>query len=110
MGERWLLDAADVGRLVGLNRTQVIRLTASHMMPGPVFIGRSPRWRVHELKDWIALKCPVPCGEPHWVWRPTVMLRRADLLVKLRDDVVHAQAEIARLDGLRTEMVRVAVQ
>ena len=53
------VDAKRVGQLLGISRAQVWKLHASGRLPLPVRLGtRAPRWRVDELRDWLAAGCP----------------------------------------------------
>ena len=57
-GERALLSAPAVARMLDLSARQVWRLLAGGRIPRPVRIGRSVRWRPADLAQWIADGCP----------------------------------------------------
>lgn len=57
-GERALLSAPAVARMLDVSARQVWRLLAGGRIPRPVKIGRSVRWRSAELREWIADGCP----------------------------------------------------
>jgi prophage regulatory protein len=51
--------ATDAARLCGVSRSQWFKLQAMGKVPAPVRLGtRAPRWRVDELKAWLAAGCP----------------------------------------------------
>jgi predicted DNA-binding transcriptional regulator AlpA len=53
------LNAVDTGRVLGISRAQVFKLHASGKLPMPVRLGtKAPRWRLEELKAWLAAGCP----------------------------------------------------
>ena len=53
-----LLDAEDVGLLLGISRSMVLKLNASGQLPLPVRLGRCARWRRRELTEWVDAGCP----------------------------------------------------
>jgi len=53
-----LLDARHVAALLSVSARQVWRLNATAMIPTPVRIGRSVRWRRDEIDAWVAAGCP----------------------------------------------------
>jgi predicted DNA-binding transcriptional regulator AlpA len=57
--EQLALAAMDAATLCGLSRSQWWKLHASGRIPLPVRLGtRAPRWRVDELRAWLAAGCP----------------------------------------------------
>jgi predicted DNA-binding transcriptional regulator AlpA len=53
------LPAREAAALVGVSRAQWWKLHASGKVPLPVYLGtKAPRWRVEELRDWLAAGCP----------------------------------------------------
>ena len=57
--ERLALSAKDAAILLGISRAQVWKLHAAGKIPLPVRLGtRAPRWRVEELREWLAAGCP----------------------------------------------------
>lgn len=53
------VPASDAAALVGVSRAQWWRLHAAGKVPLPVYLGtKAPRWRVEELRDWLAAGCP----------------------------------------------------
>lgn len=54
-----LTDPGDTARILGISRAQLYKLDAMGKLPMPVRLGtRAPRWRVDELKAWLAAGCP----------------------------------------------------
>ena len=54
-----LLTAAGVGTLLGISRAQAWKLHSSGKLPLPLYLGsKTPRWRVEELRAWIAAGAP----------------------------------------------------
>jgi excisionase family DNA binding protein len=56
--ERVLLTSEDLPRLLGISERTLWRLLSGGRVPEPVRIGRSTRWRLAEVKDWIERGCP----------------------------------------------------
>jgi predicted DNA-binding transcriptional regulator AlpA len=53
------VSATDAAALVGVSRAQWWKLHAAGKVPLPVYLGsRAPRWRVDELRDWLAAGAP----------------------------------------------------
>lgn len=56
---RLALRAKDAAGLLGISRAQLWKLHASGKLPLPVRLGtRAPRWRVDELRNWLAAGAP----------------------------------------------------
>lgn len=56
---RLALTAKDVAALLGISRAQLWKLHASGKIPLPIYLGtKAPRWRVEELRDWLAAGAP----------------------------------------------------
>jgi predicted DNA-binding transcriptional regulator AlpA len=54
-----LVDAAGVGRLLGYSRATVFQLDSAGKLPRPLRpTGHDPRWRIDELRAWVAGGCP----------------------------------------------------
>jgi predicted DNA-binding transcriptional regulator AlpA len=57
--ERLALSAIDAARLLGISRAQFWKLNACGKIPQPIYLGtKAPRWRVDELREWLAAGCP----------------------------------------------------
>lgn len=56
--ERELLGVRDVAHLLGVSARSVWRMRDSGAMPGAVKVLGSVRWRVSDLRQWIADGCP----------------------------------------------------
>ena len=57
--ERLLVSAKDAARLLDISRAQLWKLHSQGKIPMPVRLGtRAPRWRMDELRAWLAAGCP----------------------------------------------------
>jgi len=56
--EPLLIDAAGVARMLGVSRRHVHALESSGRIPSPVRLSRSVRWRVAEIREFVAAGCP----------------------------------------------------
>jgi predicted DNA-binding transcriptional regulator AlpA len=57
--DRLALPAKGAAALVGVSRAQWWKLHSSGKVPLPVYLGtKAPRWRVDELRDWLAAGAP----------------------------------------------------
>ena len=52
-----LLTDLEVSRLAKLSRRQIHKLRAARLIPPPVRIGRSTRWRAADIERWIDAGC-----------------------------------------------------
>ncbi len=70
LGERELLDATDVGLLLGCHRSSVHQLFKDGELPEPMRLGAGQvKWRRRELVDWVCAGCP---PRDAWQWQPSV--------------------------------------
>jgi predicted DNA-binding transcriptional regulator AlpA len=53
-----LISAAEMGRLLGVNKSTVWSWHSSGRIPQPVKIGGTTRWRTEEIRQWIDEGCP----------------------------------------------------
>jgi excisionase family DNA binding protein len=56
--ERMLLTSEELAKLLEISERTLWRLLSAGRVPRPVRIGRSTRWRLDEVKDWIERGCP----------------------------------------------------
>jgi len=56
--EEKLLTATAVGQMLSLSKRQVFRLNSSGLIPSPVRIGGSVRWRENEIVEWLQAGAP----------------------------------------------------
>ena len=61
-----LLDACAVAEMLGIGRTHLFELNKTGRLPIPIKLGRAVRWRVDELREWVAAGCP---SRQQWVER-----------------------------------------
>jgi len=52
-----LIRAEDVARMMGVSERTLWRLLSAGKVPQPVRIGRSTRWRLAEVRQWIEGGC-----------------------------------------------------
>jgi excisionase family DNA binding protein len=53
-----LINAEQVANILNISERTLWRLVSAGKVPQPVRIGRSARWRVHEIHAWIESGCP----------------------------------------------------
>ncbi len=58
--EPLLIAAADFARLLDVSTRTLWRLRSSGELPQPVRFGGTVRWRLEEVRKWIADGCPLP--------------------------------------------------
>lgn len=56
--EPLMVDATGVGTMLGLSARTVRRLNSAGALPRPLRCGGSVRWRVQDVRDWVAAGCP----------------------------------------------------
>ena len=61
--EPLLVSANDLAKLLRLSVRSIRALDASGRLPRPLRVGGSVRWKLAEVRDWIAADCP-----PRQVW------------------------------------------
>lgn len=62
-----LLTAGDLARRLRVSIRQIRKLHAEALLPAPIRLGRSVRWRSGEIANWIATGCP---SRATWEKRP----------------------------------------
>ena len=53
-----LINAEEVARLMDVSERTLWRLLSAGKVPPPVRIGRSTRWRLADVREWIEQGCP----------------------------------------------------
>ena len=53
-----LIDVAAVAKLLSVSTRHIHRMRDAGLIPAPVKVGRSTRWRRADLDAWIAGGCP----------------------------------------------------
>ena len=53
-----LINAEQVANILNISERTLWRLVSGGKVPQPVRIGRSARWRVQDIYDWIESGCP----------------------------------------------------
>jgi predicted DNA-binding transcriptional regulator AlpA len=56
--EPCLIAAADLARLLDISTRALWRLRSAGHLPQPVRLGGAVRWRLEEIRKWIADGCP----------------------------------------------------
>ncbi|MGO9597026.1 MAG: helix-turn-helix transcriptional regulator [Isosphaeraceae bacterium] len=54
-----LLNAEEVAAMLGVSERTLWRLLSAGRVPKPVRFGRSTRWRLADVEEWINRGCPV---------------------------------------------------
>ena len=54
-----LLSVKEVAKMLGIGERTVWAWAAEGRVPEPLQLGRLKRWRLEEIKQWIAAGCPV---------------------------------------------------
>ena len=62
-----LLTAGDLAKRLKVSLRQVRKLHSEALVPAPVMVGRSVRWRLSEIGEWIQASCP---DRKTWETRP----------------------------------------
>ncbi len=60
--EPLLIPAAEVARMLQVSARTLWRLRSAGQLPAPVRLGGTVRWRLDEVRKWIAEGCRVPTG------------------------------------------------
>ncbi|TWU37506.1 Prophage CP4-57 regulatory protein (AlpA) [Novipirellula aureliae] len=55
-----LVNARELARLLAVSERTLYRLKSTGELPQPVILGGSVRWRLSEIRNWIAKGCPHP--------------------------------------------------
>lgn len=50
----------ELARMLGVSKRTIWRMLSAGLIPSPIRLGGSTRWRRVEILDWIARGCP-PC-------------------------------------------------
>ncbi len=53
-----LLTAGDLAKRLRISLRQVRKLHSEALVPAPIRLGRSVRWRLSEIGEWIQANCP----------------------------------------------------
>lgn len=73
-----LLSKESVCRwLDGCTTRHLENLVKAGRMPGPVYLGRIPRWPLKVLVEWLNAGCPVVDREKYDAWKKTRRNRSA---------------------------------
>ena len=56
--ETLVIGTRGVARMLNVSERHIERLDASQLIPKPVWIGRSKRWRLCDIREWLKLDCP----------------------------------------------------
>lgn len=59
-GEPLLVTASQIAKLMQISTRTLWRLLSGGKIPEPLRIGGAVRWRLDDVKNWIATGCPVP--------------------------------------------------
>lgn len=56
--EPWLITAAEFAHLLRISPRSLSRKSSARELPEPVRFGGTVRWRLEDVKNWIAAGCP----------------------------------------------------
>jgi predicted DNA-binding transcriptional regulator AlpA len=59
-GPSILVTAAELAEMLRVSKRTLWRQVSARQVPQPVRIGAAVRWRLEEIKKWIADGCPTP--------------------------------------------------
>ena len=57
-----LIDVDELAQITGLSKPTLWRHHSAGLIPPAVRIGRSVRWRLATIEQWINAGCPPHCG------------------------------------------------
>ncbi|MDZ4852068.1 MAG: helix-turn-helix domain-containing protein [Pirellulaceae bacterium] len=57
-----LITATQLADLLSISERTLYRLKSTGRLPSPLTLGGSVRWRLTDVRDWIAKGCPSPCS------------------------------------------------
>jgi predicted DNA-binding transcriptional regulator AlpA len=60
LAEPLLITAMELGQLLQVSTRTLWRLRSAGELPQPVRLGGAVRWRLDEVRKWIADGCPLP--------------------------------------------------
>ena len=60
--EPLLVTARQVAAMMQISTRTLWRLCSGQKLPAPLRIGGAVRWRLEEIRKWIAAGCPIPAG------------------------------------------------
>jgi excisionase family DNA binding protein len=55
-----LITAVQLAELLSISERTLYRLKSTGQLPKPISLGGSVRWRITEVRSWIAQGCPKP--------------------------------------------------
>ena len=55
-----LITANQLAKLLSISERTLYRLKSTGQLPALIVLGGSVRWRLTEVRDWIANGCPTP--------------------------------------------------
>ena len=53
-----LVDAKEAARLLSISKSTLYSCLSAGMLPKPIRFGRSVRWSLEELRNWVRAGCP----------------------------------------------------
>lgn len=69
-----LIDTSKLSKQLGFSKLTIRRMVADGRLPQPLSLGRTKRWRLSDINQWVADGCPntqehVSCERSHEVCR-----------------------------------------
>jgi predicted DNA-binding transcriptional regulator AlpA len=106
-----LLDAVQVGALLGVSDDTVKRYDSAGRLPRPLRLSDATiRWRYRELVDWVDAGCPRRDAWERHGWEPSHLVELDWLIKHKRDEAAAILLEVKELLGMAErgqELVRV---
>lgn len=53
-----LISPDELATILKVSKRTLWRLSSGGKLPGVIYVGRSPRWRLDEINAWIVAGCP----------------------------------------------------
>ncbi len=57
-----LITAVQLAEMLNISERTLYRLKSSHQLPKPISLGGSVRWRISDIRNWIAEGCLPPAN------------------------------------------------
>lgn len=80
--------------MLRIGEDAVSALLKDGRIPGPIDLAGRWRWRVREIRDWVAAGCPVAI---EWRWEPSVPVRLDQWIRQLQTQIAEEQAKLQDL-------------
>ena len=86
-----LVSPEQVAQMLGCTKWHVHNLRRRGLIPQPVKLGKSTRYRKREIIDWIVAGCP---DASTWTWKPTEPITLDQLISQKKTELSTLQKQI----------------